>query len=217
MKRIIGIIVFVLVLMTNACAAPGGNARIVATSAEIDPRAYWLSVRPNTALPRYAIQSVAYFADGDQGNNGSTNIYVTVVDERGAPISGVRVWQCWPDDCAAGITQAGAVNFYMSGDSSFAPDRGETGPYWLRMDEPSEWLRGLGIPLKRHVQYYVTIVRISAVPITSTPTATATSSATPTVIVTVTPTPAPPPSSDALTKTGLAWWLRRWADELEAK
>jgi hypothetical protein len=216
MRYLARLVVFVVVVGACACATPGALSVRVASSAEIDARAYWLSVRPNSSVPHYAIRAVAYFADGDQGNNGSTNIYVTVVDENGAPISGVRVWQCWPDDCAAGIAQAGAVNFYMSGDSSFAPDRGEAGPYWVRMDEPSEWLLGLGLPLKRHVQYYVTIVRVTASTPTPTPTATATSSATPTVAVTVTPTPTRPPG-DGMSPADLARWLRRWADELEGK
>jgi hypothetical protein len=48
------------------------------------------------------------------------------------------------------------ATFNMTGDSSFDPKRGEVGPYTLSMFGSSDKVRGIGLPLKQHVELHVT-------------------------------------------------------------
>lgn len=99
----------------------------------------------------------AQYQDPDE-SGGNINIVMYVQDERGMPLPGQRVLQIYPGDRATGITdERGHFEFPMSGDSSFAPDRGEHGPYTAAVDGlPSDQVVGMGLPLRRHVQYILT-------------------------------------------------------------
>ncbi len=112
---------------------------------------------PNT---KYWKLISAQYQDPDE-SGGNVNIVVFVQDERGAPIPGQRVFQTFPGDRAPGVTdERGHVEFPMSGDSSFAPDRGESGPYSIVIDGlPNDQVVGMGLPLRRHVQYILTYRR----------------------------------------------------------
>lgn len=90
---------------------------------------------------------------------GPANVYGLLMDQKGLPLLTYRAIE--KDGGQAYLTpklnDAGQAeaNFNMSGDSSFAPDRGEVGPYCFRMETfPSDEACGMGIPLKRHVQYF---------------------------------------------------------------
>ncbi len=133
-------------------------------AAAIDPRASWVSVDTSAPAPKWALADFVY--KDERESNGNPLIYVTVLNEDGAPASGAMVWQGWPDGRAPAPTISGACNFFMSGDSSFAPDRGEHGPYFVFVgsESKSDIVRGLGLPLKRHVNYYLTFRRTSAAP-----------------------------------------------------
>ena len=88
---------------------------------------------------------------------GRVNMYYTVLDQDGHPVSGQRVWQEWPDDRAPAQTiEDGTANFGMTGDSSFDPKRNERGPYRAYVDGPSDVVDGLGLPLRQHVVYEMT-------------------------------------------------------------
>lgn len=112
---------------------------------------------PNT---KYWKLISALFQDPDE-SGGNVNIIVFVQDERGMPIPGQRVFQTFGNDRAPGTTdERGHVEFPMSGDSSFSPDRGETGPYSIVVDGlATDQVLGMGLPLKRHVQYILTYRR----------------------------------------------------------
>src|SRR5436190_9164524 len=110
------------------------------------------------------------------------------------PIPGQRVFQTFGTDRATGITdERGHVEFPMSGDSSFSPDRGESGPYSVAIEDlPIDQVLGMGLPLRRHVQYILTYRRATfgAQP-TPTPAPVPTP---PTSIPTSAPEPTTPPS-----------------------
>lgn len=125
----------------------------------LDPRATWVTVdRAPEGKPRWRLVQFAYQDERESG--GRHNCYVTTLDANGAPQSGVRVWQKWPDAAqneTAKITQGGACDFGIYG-GPFYPDRGERGAYWFYVADPgqSDIVRGVGLPVNRHVCYYLT-------------------------------------------------------------
>lgn len=191
-------------------AAPKGsaspddpNAPVVTPELELDPRlADLVRVSVKSAQPapdsKYWKLISAQYQDPDE-SGGNINIIVFVQDERGAPLPGQRIIQKFPGDQATAITdERGHAEFPMSGDSSFSPDRGENGPYAALVDGlPSDQVVGMGLPLKRHVQYILTYRRATfasqpapaPAPVPTPPTATPT---TPTA-------PTPPPTTPAPT------------------
>lgn len=155
---------------------------------------------PNT---KYWKLISAQYQDPEE-SGGNINIIVFVQDERGAAIPGQRVLQKFPGDQASGITdERGHIEFPMSGNSSFAPDRGESGPYSAVVDGlPSDEVVGMGLPLRRHVQFVLTYRRSvfspepTPAPVPTPPPATPEPPTTPQPPSTPPPaTPQPPPQS----------------------
>ncbi len=105
----------------------------------------------------------AQYQDETQ-SGGNINIVCCAQDEYGQPAFGQKAVQTWPDGQSTMPTDdKGIVNFPMSGDSSFAPDRGEHGPYAAYMAGlPSDRVVGMGLPLRRHVQYVLTWRKVTA-------------------------------------------------------
>ncbi len=128
-----------------------------------DPLPTWLTISPTAVLPAWKVVRVEYVSTDDPRNNGSTNIYYKTLDAAGNYQQGVKVWQAWPDDKAQGITRKQGdldfngepfgYTFPMSGDSSFDPNRGQHGPYFGYVDGASDTVNGMGVPLRRHVQF----------------------------------------------------------------
>ncbi len=127
----------------------------------------WLTFE-RTSLPCYRAVRVEYIGTDDPRNNGSVNAYVKCLDKAGNYKAAVKVWQDWSDDRAAEYTKIEAnapefngekfgATFYMSGDSSFDPNKGQAGPYAIYADGASDKVKGLGLPLRRHVQYLITL------------------------------------------------------------
>lgn len=153
-------------------AAPEGSPTpdnpdqpVVTPDLQLDPRlATQVNVKvqlaqlaPNT--PYWKLISAQYQDPDESG--GNVNIVVFVQNENGSPARGQQVFQTFGGDRAPGSTdERGHVEFPMSGDSSFAPDRGESGPYSIVVDGlPNDQLLGMGLPLRRHVQYILTYRR----------------------------------------------------------
>lgn len=164
---------------------------------QLDPRLSDLvrvtvkSVQPTPETKYWKLISAQYQDPEESG--GNVNIIVFVQDERGMPIPGQRIIQKYPGDQATAIAdERGHAEFPMSGDSSFSPDRGENGPYTALIDGlPSDQVVGMGLPLKRHVQYILTFRRATfAAQSTPTP-APVPTPPTPTTPAPTTPTPAP--------------------------
>ncbi len=90
-----------------------------------------------------------YLGPGE--SEGKHHIYYVVLDERGEPMPNQRVWQGWPSDKTdANTNEKGEANLPLW--SSFAPDRGEIGPYSAWVDGyPCDRVHGLGLPFKNSV------------------------------------------------------------------
>lgn len=142
---------------------PGGTPTI--PDLQLDPR---LASEVNvTVKPAQVAAGAAYWKlisaqyQNPDESGGNVNIVVFVQDDRGMPLPGQRVFQTFPGDRAPGTTdERGHIEFPMSGDSSFAPERGESGPYSIEIDGlPNDEVLGMGLPLRRHVQYVLTYRR----------------------------------------------------------
>ncbi len=134
----------------------------------------WVSLVRATA-PCWRIVKLEYIAPEDARNNQSVNTYVKCLDAAGNFKTGVKVWQDWKDDRASELTRSLAnapdfmsekfgTTFYMSGDSSFDPGKSQIGPYAFYVDGMSDRVNGLGLPLRRHVQYLITFQWVEAEP-----------------------------------------------------
>lgn len=196
-------------------AAPEGSinpdnpdAPVPTPDLQLDPRlADLVRVSVKAAQPapdsRYWKLISAQYQDGEE-SGGNINIILFVQDERGAPIPGQRVVQKFPGDQATAITdERGHAEFPMSGDSSFSPDRGENGPYSALVDGlASDQVVGMGLPLKRHVQYILTFRRATFAAQSAPTPAPVPTPPTPTQPTPTTPTPPTPPAAPPPTPTG---------------
>jgi hypothetical protein len=127
----------------------------------------WVSIKRSLVYPKWEVKEVVFVQDGDPCWNASVNAYLLVLDKHGIYQAGIKVWQDWKDDRASDFTKAFGdaptyclkkygTTFYMSGDSSFNPGKGEVGPYAFYVDGTSDRVEGCGLPLKRHCQYLIT-------------------------------------------------------------
>ncbi len=126
----------------------------------------WITIERNPNA-EWFVQGVVYLDEKEA--QGDVNIYVTVLDEDGAPVSGIGVYQDWRDERAIKYTISGKVDFVQSGDSSFDPGKGQHGPYGVYVTGGSEAVWGMGLPLRRHVRYDVTFKKAGSEPPPPTP------------------------------------------------
>lgn len=127
----------------------------------------WITIK-RAALPCWRLVRCDYIPPEHPLNNGSVNAYIKAEDFKGGYVGGINVWQDWRDDRASEQTKPFSqapefngekfgVTFFMSGDSSFNPTKGESGAYSFYIDGgDSDIASGFGLPLKRHVQYLLT-------------------------------------------------------------
>lgn len=131
-------------------------------------QATWISIDRAPLYPKWEIVEWA-FHDGDDCDNESVNCYFAAF-VGGKGVSGKKVLFATPDESAPLTLQHGQVGYCydaqgkeikygvavpMSGDSSFNPAKGQSGPYSAYMEGNSDKIRGMGLPLKQHVQYTV--------------------------------------------------------------
>lgn len=105
----------------------------------------------------------ALYQDPEE-SGGNVNIVCYVQNEFGRPAVNQKVVQAFGTDSADGLTDGqGHIDFPMTGASSFSPDRGENGPYSAFVSGfPSDRVLGMGLPLRRHVQYLLTWRKVTA-------------------------------------------------------
>lgn len=126
----------------------------------------WITIKENPNFPKWKITNFQYISTDDPCNNGSTNVMTVTRDKNGVYQSGIKVWQQWPDgrasedmkpirDAVIYCNNPYGASFFQSGDSSFSPERGESGPYSFYAEGNSDLAQGLGLPLRRHVQYII--------------------------------------------------------------
>lgn len=116
-----------------------------------------LTVDPaNVAPGEQYWQLVRAVYEGPDESCGTHHIYYNVLDEDGEPIAGQKVWQGWAEDKTYATTNdRGQTNIGLW--LPYAPDRGESGPYFAWVDGlPSDSVCGMGLPLKRHVNFLLT-------------------------------------------------------------
>ncbi len=152
-----------LLLMLSACAAnffvapsPAPISVQFCRQINVDSRVTWLKIDCSVQLPRYEITDIAFQDETQSG--GNINVYVSVLDELGRPAFGTRVrWNTVDgQNEAIQTTINGSTDFPMSGDSSFDPARGESGPYFLEIaGVASDRVTGFGLRLRRHESYQV--------------------------------------------------------------
>lgn len=160
--------VIVSAVPEGAVSGGGSGAELPAPELQLDPRLeqeVGVTVKLANAPPgtKYWKLISGQYQNPDE-SGGNISIVLFVQDERGMPLPGQRVIQKFPGDQASGITdERGHFEFPQSPDSSFSPDRGEHGPYSAFVDGlPTDRVVGMGLPLKRHVQYILTWRRATA-------------------------------------------------------
>jgi hypothetical protein len=131
----------------------------------------WVSVQPcgvavggcSTVMPCWRL--VDFVFQDEEQSGGRHNIYITVLDESGAPKSGIQAHQAWPDGDTSQATLGGVTDFGVYG-GPFYPDRGEVGPYqvYIEARNKSDVVAGMGLPANRHVSYLLTFRWTTAAP-----------------------------------------------------
>jgi hypothetical protein len=140
-----------------------------------DPRLETLNIKLEPAADKPTFRLVeAYFQDNidplhpndheaSESKNG-IKIMVGVQDARGRPLTNVRVIQEFPGDQAFALTTpSGYAEFDQSGDSSFDPKKGQSGPYKIYI-AGGDVVKGLGLPVRQHVQYLLTFEQVPPPP-----------------------------------------------------
>lgn len=148
-------------MLLVGCASAPPLPRLAGARVNVDTRLSWIQISNANTLPRYEVSDVSALDEGQSG--GRVVVEVTVLDELGRPCFGCRVEFNTSDlqNQAVQTTSNGFTDFPQSPDSSFAPERGERGPYFVRVwGEPSDTVSGMGLPLKRHWVYLLRFQRV---------------------------------------------------------
>lgn len=136
----------------------------------------WGHTEPIAAGAKYwKVQSCTFLNEDVAA--GNVGIYLSYVDENGAPVPGMQMWLAWPSDrlertnwlgqfdCGPGGN--GLVNVYPSGSGTVTMGGGnflgiqegstQVGPYIVaaQQDGPSEVAAGFGLTNNHHVSYAV--------------------------------------------------------------
>jgi LysM repeat protein len=98
--------------------------------------------------------------ESPEESSGKHQIGYTVLDENGAPCENQRVWQGWPEDKTDAATDArGEATIPIW--ASYSPEE-ESGPYAAWVDgAPCDRVVGMGLPLKRHVNFLLTWKKVT--------------------------------------------------------
>lgn len=133
----------------------------VPTNDEIDPRLAPMGIHVGrTPGAKWVVRGLRYQDELEAG--GNHNIYFKVVDASGQPVGGVLCYVDFPQDpndphplWSCMTSEQGVCSFGMY--ASFDPNR-KDGPYyaWVEDTKKSDITWGMGLPLKRHVNYILT-------------------------------------------------------------
>jgi hypothetical protein len=153
---------------------------------QIDPRCPWITVSKCQLSPRWELTDFWYHASGDEDNDGSTNVYILAWNADNTPAFSARAVQMNGGTTMLSFKENPAhqaqADFAMSHDSIFYPDQGQVGVYSVCMQQgASDVVHGMGLPVARHVQYWLLFKYTSDTP----------------------QPPAPPPAGDYVTRDEL--------------
>jgi hypothetical protein len=135
------------------------SSLIAQHSALIDPRCPWVQVHEAPLGLAWRLTKFTYDAPEESG--GNHHIYVHLLQADGTPAGGVKVTHGWPtyerpdEKVTLKTNPEGNVNWAMWDDSNI-DDRHPRGPYWIQPNEPADWVDGMGLPSKHHVNYRLT-------------------------------------------------------------
>ncbi len=89
-------------------------------------------------------------------SNGESALFLTLIDEKGAPAPNQRILQVLSERQIPSVTDSrGTANPALSG--TFYPERGEVGPMSAWVDDlPSDRVTGLGRPHNQVVSFRLT-------------------------------------------------------------
>ncbi len=151
--------VWITVVMAMEPSGPPAGAIPAVLDLQLDPRlASVVGIAVQAAQvaqgQKYWKLVSAQYQDETQ-SGGNINIVCSVENENGLPSVAQNVVQVWPQGQVALPSDGfGIIRFPMSNDSGFTPERGEHGPYTVFVAGlPSDRVVGMGLPLKRRVQY----------------------------------------------------------------
>lgn len=142
----------------RAPGAPPAPPRISGV-AQFDSRLVALGVRVSNAmvvpgLVYWKLTGATYLDAAE--SVGQSAIYISLVDEKGAPVDGQRVFQA-TDGTQIVMTTDGSGNARQTMENSYLPEQGETGNYSIWVDGlPSDRVTGLGRPHNQPVSFRLT-------------------------------------------------------------
>ncbi len=138
----------------------------------VDPRRPGLAIdRADPSLSRWKA-TCRFVAADDPNSDGSTNVYLKVLDENGKPIPNFKfVCEWFPNETVSFKTNdRGEWSFPLSSPgSNFDPAKGEVGPQSVYILDllgklPSDRIVGIGLIAGRHGQHYGTFQKVTANP-----------------------------------------------------
>ena len=127
---------------------------------EWDARLDALGVKLTRATAAHAWRLTAAVYQDETQSGGNHNIYYKLLKADGTPAAGVRLIVDWkdrpPSDDPAYVTTAanGEANFPLW--AILHPEL-QDGPYFTKtVNEPSDVVSGMGLPVNRHVNFLLT-------------------------------------------------------------
>jgi hypothetical protein len=161
----------VLSFAAGAIAAIGStnHASGVRGSSISQPCPSWITTTRAAVAAHWSLIDCQYQDDTQSG--GQHNVYVTVLDQNGAPLGGAPVHQKWVDGNITQSTLSGVTNFTM-GPSYCDPLGGKPGALSFYVESPgiSDISSGECMPLNRHVNFLLTFKWVGSDNVTSTAT-----------------------------------------------
>jgi hypothetical protein len=119
----------------------------------------WVQVHEAPTGIAWRLINLTY--DDPEHSGGNHHIYVHLLRADGTPAGGIKVTHGWPnhdkpdETVTARTDPEGNVNWAMWENSNI-DDRHPRGPYWIQPIEPADWVDGMGLPSKHHVNYRLT-------------------------------------------------------------
>jgi len=155
-----------------------------------DPKHPWVSLEPFMGEEEHW-ELTDYWCN----DNASPNVYAICFNDDGSNAWDAVLLMCFPDE-PQGVAipvkknDAGQAEANFKQEAYFDPKKG-VGPYWVKIKGDSDVVRGLGLPMKQHTEYWTVWRKVKG---------------------SVAP---PEPSVNGMTRQELAGWLKKWAAELE--
>lgn len=101
-------------------------------------------------------------------DSAAAMVYVIAFNSDGTPAFNARCHQLNGGDTLLSFKENPAhqaqADFPMSHDAIFYPDKGQRGPYSVRMDGASDVVSGMGLPVAHHMEFFCVVKYIDGAP-----------------------------------------------------